>query len=89
MVRQRVVFLGRVQGVGFRAKAQGIAARLGITGWVRNEPDGRVLMEAQGDPDPLAQLHREIDRELPRFVIERRVQTLATIDGEGGFEIRR
>jgi acylphosphatase len=40
---------GRVQGVGFRAYAAREAHRLGVSGWVRNEHDGSVLVLAEGD----------------------------------------
>lgn len=39
---------GRVQGVGFRANAQKTAQRLGIRGYARNLPDGRVEIVAEG-----------------------------------------
>ena len=47
-VRKRIIFRGRVQGVGFRYAAKYLAQSLGLTGWVRNEYDGTVLLEIQG-----------------------------------------
>lgn len=49
MIRKRFYFSGRVQGVGFRHRTRMIADHYGITGFVMNLSDGRVLMEAQGD----------------------------------------
>lgn len=40
---------GRVQGVFFRDSARREAVRLGLTGWVRNRPDGDVEAVAEGD----------------------------------------
>ncbi|WP_117191009.1 acylphosphatase [Rhizobium terrae] len=50
---------GRVQGVGFRAWTQGEALRLGLKGWVRNEPDGSVLALIAG---PGMLVSRMLDR---------------------------
>lgn len=47
-VRKRITFHGRVQGVGFRYTAKNMARSLRLTGWVKNEWDGTVLMEVQG-----------------------------------------
>lgn len=47
---------GRVQGVGFRNFTRGRAHRLGVTGWVRNERDGSVRLEAEGDRETLDSL---------------------------------
>ena len=47
----QVRITGRVQGVSFRWYAQERARSLGVTGWVRNEPDGSVLLHAEGDDD--------------------------------------
>jgi acylphosphatase len=44
---------GRVQGVGFRNFTRGRARRLEVTGWVRNERDGSVRLEAEGDRETL------------------------------------
>ncbi|MFP4510617.1 MAG: acylphosphatase [Spirochaetota bacterium] len=49
MTAVRARIHGRVQGVGFRYSTRQKAEELGITGWVRNEFDGTVLVEAEGD----------------------------------------
>ena len=49
MKRVRVSVFGRVQGVGFRSFAQECASMCEITGWVKNEWDGSVTLEIQGD----------------------------------------
>ena len=49
MRRVRLIAQGLVQGVWFRASARDRARDLGLTGWARNLPDGRVEAEAQGD----------------------------------------
>jgi acylphosphatase len=46
-----VVITGHVQGVFFRARAQEQAARLGVAGWVSNEPDGSVACHVEGAAD--------------------------------------
>jgi acylphosphatase len=48
MKRVRVRVSGRVQGVWFRDSCRREAERLGLTGFVRNEPDGTVAVEAEG-----------------------------------------
>lgn len=45
-----VTVTGRVQGVSFRFYAEQEAERLGVAGWVRNEPDGSVAGHFEGDP---------------------------------------
>lgn len=50
-MRRTVVYSGRVQGVGFRAAAVSVAAGHSVTGYVKNLPDGRVELVAEGAPE--------------------------------------
>ena len=52
----RCVMAGRVQGVFFRASAREQGQRLGLTGYARNLPDGRLEVLACGAPDAVGQL---------------------------------
>ena len=52
--RVHIVVSGRVQGVGYRASACDKAKSLGITGWVRNLPEGTVEILAEGDEPSIA-----------------------------------
>lgn len=61
IVRYQIRFTGRVQGVGFRYTANSIAQELGITGWVMNDWDGTVLMEAQGTESQLNSLVNQLE----------------------------
>lgn len=47
---------GRVQGVFFRVSTQKEAIRLGLKGFVRNEPDGSVYLEVEGEQNKIDQL---------------------------------
>ncbi len=50
-IRRRALISGRVQGVCFRAYTREAAIRAGVTGWVRNLPDGRVEAVFEGTPE--------------------------------------
>ncbi|MEO5350271.1 MAG: acylphosphatase [Magnetococcus sp. YQC-3] len=47
-LHKRLHIFGRVQGVYYRASTQQEAERLGLTGWVKNRPDGSVEAEVHG-----------------------------------------
>jgi acylphosphatase len=51
-----LVVTGRVQGVSYRAATEAEAQRLGVSGWVRNEPDGSVVVHAEGAADAVEAL---------------------------------
>lgn len=50
VVARRILVSGLVQGVGYRWSAMARAGGLGVVGWARNLPDGRVEVHAQGAP---------------------------------------
>ena len=56
MVRLRVRVHGRVQGVSYRESTRAEARRLGVVGWIRNQPDGSVELEAEGPDDAVQAL---------------------------------
>ena len=51
MIARRAVVSGSVQGVGFRFFAERAAREAGVTGWVRNRPDGTVETVAEGEEE--------------------------------------
>jgi len=52
----RAVVHGRVQGVYFRQNTLRVAHDIGVTGWVRNRPDGTVEVVAEGEAGQLEKL---------------------------------
>ena len=88
-MRIRVRYVGRVQGVGFRATCRGIAARTAVTGWVRNEEDGSVLMEVQGEIEDVQKVIGEIGRVMGRFIVRIDEVEIGEAADERGFEVRR
>lgn len=89
MVRYFGQASGRVQGVGFRFFVQQNAKELGLTGWVRNMPDGTVTMEYQGSED-VAEILAERIRSGNFFikVKELRLETRDLQPDEQDFTIR-
>jgi acylphosphatase len=59
-VARHYLISGRVQGVGFRYFVQDAAGREGVTGWVRNLPDGRVEALVEGDDEAVVRVERAL-----------------------------
>jgi acylphosphatase len=78
VVRRRVLVSGRVQGVFYRASAEREAARLGVGGFARNLPDGRVELQVEGPADAVDALIQWARLGPPRA----RVDTIAVEDAE-------
>ncbi len=53
---RRIQVFGKVQGVFFRATTKTMADDLKLAGWVRNEPDGTVMIEVEGSKDKIEQM---------------------------------
>ncbi|MBR3165877.1 MAG: acylphosphatase [Lachnospiraceae bacterium] len=85
MIRKRIAFYGWVQGVGFRWRARNAADLYGCTGWVRNEYDGSVLMEIQGEEAQIDQMILAIERGRYVRIENMKVKNIPVIEGEYGF----
>ena len=82
-------FTGSVQGVGFRYRAQYAASLLGLTGWVVNNWDGSVELEAQGDPAVLDKLVPTLTATSKWIMIENMTcRTVPLEENERGFRVR-
>jgi acylphosphatase len=62
LVARRYLISGRVQGVGFRFFAEHQASIEGLHGYVRNLPDGRVEVVAEGEAAALDRFERAVNR---------------------------
>jgi acylphosphatase len=62
IVAKRFLISGYVQRVGFRFFAEAQAAVEGVHGYVRNLPDGRVEVLAEGDEESVTRLERALRR---------------------------
>ncbi|HEY7073513.1 MAG TPA: acylphosphatase [Acidimicrobiales bacterium] len=71
VVRVRALVSGRVQGVWYRESCRREAERLGVGGWVRNRPDGRVEIEAEGPRPAVDALLTWAGHGPPRAVVDR------------------
>ncbi len=67
-VRRRVNFSGRVQGVGFRFTCLSLARGFEVGGHVRNLPDGRVELVAEGEESELDGFLSAIEREMAAYI---------------------
>ena len=87
-IRKRMVFQGRVQGVGFRWHARQAALALGLTGWVRNEYNGSVTMEIQGSEAGIDRLIQELQAGRYIDIQDIRMSKIPTDPEERDFRVR-
>ena len=81
---------GKVHGVFFRASTQEKAEELGLTGFVQNDPDGTVYLEAEGEPQALKKLEQWVHQGPKRARVEKvEVEEKKELKDFDGFEQRR
>lgn len=91
-VRHRIRYTGRVQAVGFRYTATGVASGADVTGWVKNLADGDVLIEVQGTPEQVEEFEAKLTEECdsPRTWIEATLvsrESIEPVADERGFKV--
>jgi acylphosphatase len=88
MIERRVVhYRGRVQGVGFRYTTRRIATRFDVAGYVKNLPDGRVEVVAEGEGGEIERFLDEVSTRMTGYIHDCQ-QRVETAQGVGaGFSI--
>ncbi len=88
-LHRRVIYRGRVQGMGFRATTSRIASGFHVTGYVKNLDDGSVEVVAAGDAAEVDRFLAAIDRQFGGKIHDRLVSEVFPDSGEpSGFSIR-
>jgi len=86
--QREIYYSGRVQGVGFRYTTQRIASHLGVTGFVKNLSDGRVRVVAEGRPEMLDRLERQLEAEMSYYLSGREEMTRTSTGEFHEFQVR-
>ncbi len=89
MSSQKVIFHGRVQGVGFRYTAKQLALGFDIVGSVRNLKDGTVELQVMGEDSEVTEFIQEIveESELASLIKEHQVLEIDPLENCQGFRI--
>ena len=86
--RWHILFEGDVQFVGFRYTARLLAKKFGLSGWVRNLPDGRVEVEAQGGVTNLRRLLLQLKSQPHIRITHVSITPIDPVSDERGFSVR-
>lgn len=86
-IRRSINYIGRVQGVFFRATSSELAQNFRVSGFVRNLPDGSVELEAEGPPEEVEGFLEAVEAHFRDNIRSKDVQTVEP-RGERGFEVR-
>lgn len=89
LICRRVVFQGRVQGVGFRYTTASIARRHPVAGFVHNLPDGSVELVAEATATDFEQFLADIASEFAGNIRQQDVRDFEPGEHFERFEVRR
>ncbi|MFQ4141789.1 acylphosphatase [Chlorogloeopsis sp. ULAP02] len=89
LIRAHVFISGRVQGVGYRFATVDTASQLGLSGWVRNLPDGRVEAVFEGVREVVEEMIRWCHQGPPAAIVKDVVVEYAEPEGLRRFDVRR
>ena len=88
IIRKKITFYGWVQGVGFRYRAYHAANIYGVSGEVKNNYDGSVLMEIQGTEKQIDNVILAIERGTYVRIENMDRKTIPVVPDDRGFRIR-
>ena len=88
IIRRKIRVSGSVQGVGFRYRMEHASSMVGTTGWVRNEPDGSVLLEIQGTEEQIDKVFIMVSQGTYVNIENVNVETIPLLEDEYGFRIK-
>lgn len=89
IIHYKIWVKGLVQGVWFRKYTKEEALRLGLNGFVRNEPDGNVYIEVEGNKVDLIDFYEWLHSGSPRSEVKEVIYEIGDIAGFKSFIISR
>lgn len=89
MIAKRVIFSGRVQGVGFRYTTKDLARGFEVCGWVKNLPEGTVELRVMGEEEEVEAFIKEIAEEsnVAHHIKSLSAESIPLLEGASGFQI--
>lgn len=84
---REVLITGSVQGVGFRWTAKRIADRIGVDGWVRNNPDGSVSLALEGTDAAMNEFMESLDEAVGVYMVSVKSTAVKPGKNRDGFDV--
>lgn len=86
--RAHIIYSGRVQGVGFRWTAERIAHSVGVSGWVKNLPDGTVELVCEGSEEEIKSFIQKVADAMKGYLQSSKIEWQNATGEFDTFEIR-